>query len=233
MTKLLPACIAEFIGTFALCFFGIASIVLAAKTGVTNAEGSLVSIALAHGLVLAVCVTGCMYISGAQFNPAVSIGLVVAGKQTPLKALIFCIVQLLAAACAAGMVQLLLTPNVANAPGVDLGATIGSLTKSGMDGAVIGIEAILTFLLMFVVLTTTVDDRGHKLGGFPIGLTVTACIVAAGPLTGASMNPARSFGPAICGNHWMMFHAYVAGPLLGACLAGLVYRLFWDQKKSS
>ncbi|MGQ0628778.1 MAG: aquaporin [Phycisphaerales bacterium] len=233
MSKLLPACVAEFIGTFILCFFGIASIVLTAKSGLTGGEGSLVTVALAHGIALAVCVSGCMYISGGQFNPAVSLGLVIAGKQSIGKALLFSTVQLIAAACGAGMVQLLLTPTIANASGVDLGATIGSLTRNGMDGPVIGVEGVLTFLLMFVILTTTVDDRGHKLGGFPIGLTVAACILAAGPLTGASMNPARSFGPAICGNHWGMFYAYVVGPVLGAALAALVYRLFWQRPQQA
>lgn len=228
MKSLVPGCVAEFLGTFALTFFGCASIMLTAPAA--GSAGSLATVALAHALILFVFVAGCMYISGAQFNPAVSIGAVVAGKQGAGQAAAFIVCQLLAAACAVGMLRLLLPGDVANSAEAMHGATIGSMTKAGMMWQVVGVEAILTFALMFVVLTTTVDERGHKLGGLPIGLTVGACILAAGPLTGASMNPARSFGPAVCGNHWMMFPAYVIGPVAGAVLAALVYRAFWAKK---
>jgi aquaporin Z len=229
------ACVAEFLGTFALTFFGCMSIVLTANSVlVPGGAGSLVTVALAHSFILFVFIASCMYVSGAQFNPAVSIGLVVAGKQSPVQAAVFIVVQLIAAASAAGMLRLLLTDAVANNPDIktNLGATLGSLSKPEWIGALIAIEAMLTFALMFVILASTVDDRGHKLGGLPIALTVGACILAAGPLTGASMNPARSFGPAVCGRHWDVFHAYLIGPIAGACLAALVYRLFWTVRKA-
>lgn len=230
MNKLVSGCVAEFLGTFALVFFGAGAIILTGPA--LGGAGSLVTIALAHGLALFVFIAGCGYISGGQFNPAVAVGLVVAGKQSPTRAGIFIVSQLLGAACAAGMLQSLLGTHIANAPGVDLGATIGAFTKAGFTGQVIGIEAVLTFALVFVVLTTAVDERGskHGFGALAIGMTVTMCILAAGPITGASMNPARTFGPAICGNHWNMFVAYVAGPLIGAVLAGVIYRLFWEPR---
>jgi aquaporin TIP len=231
--SMVAQCVSEFLGTFALIFFGVLSIILTAKTPLAEAApGGLVTVAFAHVMILGVFIASCMYISGAQFNPAVSIALVVAGKQSPGKAGAFIVTQLLAAACAAGMVQLILTPAVANNPalGTNLGATIGSLTKPQTAMALVGLEAILTFTLMFVILGSTVDQRGHKLGGLPIALTVGACIFAAGPLTGASMNPARTFGPAICGSHWDLHWAYWVGPVVGATLAALVYRTFWHSR---
>lgn len=232
MNKLTAGCVAEFLGTFMLTFFGVGSIILAA--GVLDGKpiapsAGLVTVALAHALILSVMVSACMYVSGAQFNPAVSIALTVIGKQPLPKTAVFIVAQLLGSASAAGLWQVFLTPAVANGPGPMLGATIGSLTLSGNTVAVIGIEAILTFALMFVILASTVDERGHKLGGFNIGLTVAACIVAAGPLTGASMNPARSFGPAICGGHWTMFGAYLIGPIAGAIIAAITYKIVWPS----
>ncbi len=237
MPKLFPPCVAEFLGTFMLVFFGCGSIII--STGVIGGHpvapppiSGLVTIALAHGLILSIMVTACMYISGAQFNPAVSIGLVVCGKQPIAKAVLFIAVQLAAAACAAGLLQVLLTPEVANGEGPRLGATIGMLTTEGQEFAVLGIEAVLTFALMWSILAGTVDGRAHKLGGFTIGLTVAACILAAGPLTGASMNPARTFGPAVCGDHWDMHWVYWAGPVLGAGVAALLYKLFWTEEQA-
>ncbi len=226
MKKLFPGCVAEFLGTFALTFFGAGAIIMTAKE--FNGAGSLVTVAMAHALILFVFITGCAYVSGAQFNPAVSIGLIVAGKQSPGRAAAFIVAQLLGASCAAGMLQALLTPEIANGQAA-LGATIGELTKTGLVAPVIGLEAIATFALMFVILTTAVDTRAGPLGPLAIGMTVGACILAIGPATGASMNPARTFGPAICGNRWVMFHAYLIGPIIGACAAAAVYRAVWTR----
>lgn len=229
MRTLVRECLSEFIGTFALVFFGAASILLtsAAVTGAPSGAG-LLTVALAHGLVLSIMVTACMGVSGAQFNPAVSIGLVIAGVQSPSRAARFVLAQCLAAACAAGMLVLLLGAERANseASGTNLGATIGHLTRQGETLGVFGLEALATMALMVAILMGTVDARAHKLGGFTIGLTVAAMILAVGPLTGASMNPARTLGPALYG-HWDMFWAYVVAPTIGACLVGAAYRWVW------
>jgi MIP family channel proteins len=225
MNKLAQGSIVEFLGTFALVFVGAGSIIVAAGEG-----GGLVSIALAHGLILSIAITCGMYVSGGQFNPAVAIGLVVAGKQSGRNAGVFIVAQLVGAACGAGMLQVLLTPAVANAPAVSLGATIGSLTKAGDVTSVLGFEAIMTFALMMAVLAGTVDDRAHRTGGFTIGLTLAACIFVGGPLTGASLNPARTFGPAVCGGHWDMHWVYWVGPILGAVVAAGVYKAVWQAR---
>lgn len=223
MKPLVPAVAAEFIGTFALCFFGIGAVF---STG-----GNMLGVALAHGLVLCVLVAGCMYISGAQFNPAVSIGLVVAGKQTLSLAGVFAAVQIVAAVVATWLVCSLVGWETPLVKGAAHGATRGDFTElPSMAWRVIGLEAVCTGTLMLVILASVVDDRAHKIAGLPIGLTVMLCILAAGRFTGASLNPARTLGPAICGKHWEMWYAYMIGPIIGACIAAAVYRLFWANR---
>ena len=237
MSKLAKGCVAEFIGTFALCFFGCGSIVMTHDAA--GGAGSLITVALAHGLVLAVFISGTMYISGGQLNPAVAFGVAVAGKQPWSQAVTFMITQCIAGACGVGMMVFLLGQSPALQSAMEAtnhGATLGSLSIGdagrGIDPSVVGVfglELLMTFALVFVVLTTAVDERAHRLGGFCIGLTVAICIVAFGPLTGASMNPARSFGPAVYG-HWQMHWVYWAAPLAGGALAAGVYRLVWANE---
>ena len=225
MKPLAPAVVAEFIGTFALCFFGIGAIANAQQVG-------LIGIALSHGLALSVFICACMYISGAQFNPAVSIALIVAGKQSPARAGVFMVAQVVGAVAGTWAIASL----VSNSNGVkalaSAGATSGLYTDMGLVGRVLGLEALCAFALMTSVLGATVDDRAHRLGGFVIGLTVTMCILVAGPYTGASMNAARTLGPAIIGGKWAMWYAYMIGPIVGTCVAALVYRLFWVDRWS-
>jgi glycerol uptake facilitator-like aquaporin len=180
VARLAPGFVAEFIGTFAFVFFGAGSIIMASDQ---FGAGNLVSIALAHGIALAVFVSASMHISGGQLNPAVSIGLVVAGKQSPFQAGVYIIAQLLAAASAAGMLVMLLGADVANSAdvGTNVGATIGSLTNDGNTMGVFGFEFLLTFALMYVILAAVVDERAHKMGGLCVGGVVAACIFAAGP----------------------------------------------------
>ena len=226
MNKIGLGCVAEFVGTFALVFFGAGSIIL---TYMSTGSANLVTIAAAHGFALIVFVTAAQYISGGQFNPAVSLAVFLAGKQSAKQAAAFTLAQLFAAACAAGMLVLLLGKRFADNDAVMLGATIGSLTKAGDTWAVFGLEAFMTFALVFVVLACLVDDRAQKLGGFPVGLVVMMCIFFAGPLTGASMNPARSFGPALYG-HWSMFGVYVLAHIVGASAAALFWRIVYSQQ---
>lgn len=117
-----------------------------------------------------------------------------------------------------------------------LGATLGtpaSQAELGAKGTAL-LEAVLTFLLGMTIFGTAVDRRAAKnVFGFAIGLTLAFDILAAGPLTGASMNPARSFGPALVGGYWALHHAYWLGPILGALVAGIFYEAFLlpeDQK---
>lgn len=229
--------LAEAIGTFFLCFAGIAAM-LSTQAPLNSGVG-LIGIALAHGLALSVAVNAFGGISGAHFNPAVTIGMLVTGRIKLDGALQYILAQLAGATVAAWACQSLF-PAVAveaaqlgiplpapdNMPGVE-GAwlTVGSLCVC---------EFILSFLLMTAIFGTAVDSRGAavKIGGFGIGLTVVFDILACGPITGASMNPARSLGPALVykltggeagANAFNLHWCYWAAPTAGAVVAALVY----------
>jgi MIP family channel proteins len=223
----IKASLAEFVGTFALMFAGGGAIIV---TGGDN----LVAIAFAHGLILAVMVSATMHISGGQINPAVSIALGLVGKQPWSKAGVFIVAQVLGAVVAALLLKTLLSGayEVGN-----LGATLGEFSRAGGENyapaKVLGLEAIATFFLMFVIMGTAVDQRGigktAAIGGLGIGLTLTAAILCIGPATGASLNPARSFGPALVAGAWTMHWAYWVGPIVGAALAAFAYKLVLEK----
>ena len=179
--------VAEFIGTFALVFIGGGAI--AAAQGV---ESGLIIAALAHGIILAVMVSATMRISG-HLNPAVTLGFLAARRIEPVMAGLYLVAQLLGAMAAAYALKGLLPPNIATA--IRLGGQSVSLDINATQA--IGLEAIATFFLVFVIFGTAVDPKAPKIAGLAIGSTIAADILAIGPLTGGSMNPARSFGPAV------------------------------------
>jgi len=207
--------VAEAIGTFALIFVGVLSI---SASGIVGATGvaTLASIGLAHGLTIAVMVAALGAISGGHFNPAVTVGFVVTGRMRAGTGLIYWVAQI-AGASAAGLLLAALfgaDPVATGTP--DLGARVGF-------GAGVVVEAVATFLLVLVVFGTAVDRRAPA-GVYPlaIGLTLALAIMAVGPLTGGSLNPARTFGPALASGHWQNHLVYWIGPLIGGALAGLV-----------
>jgi MIP family channel proteins len=211
--------LAEFLGTFFLCFAGIAAI-LSATPAVGSGAG-IVGIALAHGLALSIAVNAFGGISGAHFNPAVSVGFFVTGRLPLLSLGPYIGAQLLGAVTAAVICRLIFPAEAVVQ--AQLGLPLPAVWATPM--AVIIGEIVMTFLLMTAIFGTAVDPRGQavKIGGFGVGLTVAFDILAGGAVTGASMNPARSFGPAlIVGNfswHWL----YWVAPIIGACLAAILY----------
>ncbi|MEM1183643.1 MAG: aquaporin [Planctomycetota bacterium] len=235
MKDLVRACVAEFIGTFALVLFGCGSIVLTAPdVPGAAAPGSLVSVAIAFATVLIVFVAACLRTSGAQFNPAVSLTLLMLGMQGLVKTALFIVVQLVAAASAVGAIVFVLGGDEGHAAAIDAtrhGASLGSLSLGERANplSVLVIEALLTFALMFAILTVVVGEKDRLKAGAAVGTVVAACVVAFGPVTGASMNPARSFGPALYG-HWEMHWVYWVGPIGGAALAGVVWRVVFEVK---
>lgn len=205
---------AEFIGIFALVFVGGASIMSAT---LSNLNPLLIA-AIAHGLILALMVTATMRISG-HLNPAVTIGFLVTRRIEPMMAVVYIIAQLLGAMVAAYALKAVFPERIA------IATRLGGQVISGDIGMGLAIlcEAIATFFLVFVVFGTAVDPRAPKVGGFAIGLTVTADILAIGTRTGASMNPARSFGPAVVSQVFEGQVVYWVGPILGAIAAALLY----------
>jgi aquaporin Z len=203
----------EALGTFFLCFAGIAAIV--------NAQNDLLGVALAHGLALAVAVSIFAGISGAHVNPAVTIGFLAGGRIKLPLAVLYIVSQLAGATLAAVACKWMFPAEaVATANlGIPLPAPWVSLP------VLLVTEGILTFLLMTAIYGTAVDERAKrmKIGGFAIGLTVTFDILAGGPVTGASMNPARSFGPALVQNFFELHWCYWAAPIAGAVVAALLF----------
>jgi MIP family channel proteins len=220
MNQTLRASIAECIGTFTLTFIG-AGAIITNGTDAGGGKGGLVAIALAHGLALSMAVFATGHISGGHINPAVTCAMLATKRITAVAAAAYIIAQLLGATVAALALKELFP--AAMDPAAKLGATLGSLGE-GKALQVIVIEAILTFLLVTTIFGVAVDPRGPKnVYGFAIGLTICFDILAAGPLTGASMNPARSFGPALVGGYWDVHQAYWFGPILGGAVAALIY----------
>lgn len=214
--------VAEFVGTFALVFIGGGAIMAADL--VKNPAG-ITQIALAHGLILALMVTATMRVSG-HLNPAVTLGFVVTRRIEPVMAFVYIIAQVLAAVIAAYALRGLFPAAVVASS--RLGGQSISLDVSTMQAIVL--EFIATFFLVFVVFGTAVDPKAPKVGGFAIGLTVAADILAIGPLTGASMNPARSFGPAVASGIYEAQLLYLLAPIVGGLVSGLLYEYLFMRR---
>jgi MIP family channel proteins len=212
------SCVAEAIGTFGLCFIGAGAIILDTKT---NGAVGLIGIALAHGLILSVMISAMGHVSGGHFNPAVTVGFMVTKKQDVRTGISYIISQLIGGTVAGLLLRAIYAAEVWQKAGLG--------TPKLADGVSFGtgilIEIILTFFLVTAIWGTAVDDRKPNIGGFGIGLTIAANILMGGPLTGASMNPARTFGPALAGggfdgiNHLV----YWIGPITGAVIAAMIY----------
>jgi aquaporin TIP len=207
---------AEFVGTFTLLFAGISSIAVG---------GNLTTVALAHGLAIAVMVSAVGHISGGHFNPAVTFAFLITRRMAPVLALVYWVTQFVAAVAAVLLVKAIFPDEITDrtrlgAPGV--AKVIGS-------GSAFAMELVLTFFLVFVVFATAADPRGtfKSIAGLAIGLTITMDVLAGGPLTGAAMNPARAFGPQLIQNAWSDAWVWYAGPLAGAALAALAYEYLY------
>lgn len=203
------ALLVEFIGTAALIFVGAGSVAL----GV----GGLLGAAFAHGLIVAGIAYAYGPISGAHINPAVSFGLALSGAMKWADAAAYWVAQALGGIAGAALLVFVLGGSDSG-----LGATVPAEGVSVVQA--ITLEAILTFLLVNAVLHTAVKDPDNRLAGLAIGLTLVAAILMGGPLTGASLNPARTLGPAIFSGTLDLLWIYLAGTGIGAALAGLLYR---------
>lgn len=214
-----PALIAELVGTFALVFIG-------AGAGALGA-GGLVGVALAHGLVLVGFAYAYGHISGTHLNPAVTVGVWLAGKMDAGRAVSYIVFQAIGGVLGAMTLRMALS-------GTETGleqtlpiasfAAAGGATISVSTPMAIVIEAILTFFLVNCVLNAAVSGKAGNLAGLAIGMTLTFCILMGGPLTGASLNPARSLGPSVALGDFSTLWIYIVGPVLGAVVAALLYR---------
>jgi MIP family channel proteins len=217
--------IAEFIGAFTLIFIGAGAII---------AGGNLLVVAFAHGLAIGVMASAFARISGGHFNPAVTLGALVGRQITARLAAVYWAAQLLGALAAALALFVIFPSSIWQSShlGTPALGSVPSLTWNVSVATGILVEAILTFFLVTVVYGTGIDPKGtfNAVGGFAIGLTISIDILMGGPLTGAAMNPARWFGPAVVSQFFDNWYVYWIGPFIGAIVAGLLYsRAFLDK----
>ncbi|PWZ09489.1 Aquaporin TIP4-2 [Zea mays] len=222
------AVLAELVLTFLFVFTGVSASMAAGaggKPGEAMPMATLAAVAIAHALAAGVLVTAGFHVSGGHLNPAVTVGILVRGHITKLRALLYVAAQLLASSLACILLRYLSGGMVT--PVHALGAGI-----SPMQGLVM--EVILTFSLLFVTYAMILDPRSQvrTIGPLLTGLIVGANSLAGGNFTGASMNPARSFGPAMATGVWTNHWVYWIGPLLGGSLAGFVYESLFMVNKT-
>ena len=208
---LFKKCLAEAIGTFTLVFAGCGSVMVAERFPGTVPPSV---IPVVFGLAVAVMIYAVGHISGAHFNPAVTLAFAV-GRHFPLKQLPFYwLAQFTGAVAASGLLVLLLPP----------GGTYGTTFSSVHPPQALAWEGVLTFFLMFVIMAVATDTRAEgTMAGVAIGGTVMLAAFVGGPVTGASMNPARSFAPALMQGQMGEMWIYILGPILGAVTAALLY----------
>ncbi len=222
--------IAEAIGTFTLVFFGVGSAVLAGGgIGVDNPI-AITGISLAFGISVVAMAYSIGQVSGAHLNPAVSIGALVAGRILPGEFFGYAVFQTLGAVVAAGVIYLMATNTVG---GYDIAAS--GLGQNGWGEGYGGeffmisaflFEVIATAIFLIVILGVTADKGAPLLAGLVIGLTLTMIHLVGITVTGTSVNPARSIGPALFvgGTAISQLWLFIVAPLIGGALGGLIHR---------
>lgn len=208
---------AEFIGTFALVFCGTGAIIVNQQS---NGSLGLVGISLAFGIIVSAIIYVFGNISGAHINPSVTIALIIGKVISKKDASFYIIAQILGAILASILLKYMFPENLT------LGATIpsGSLLQSFI------IEAVLTFFLMLTILGITSKEENSSVVGLMIGLVVTGIILFAGPISGGSFNPARSFAPALLSGNLTSLWIYIAAPTLGTILAVSIWKFFKETE---
>lgn len=231
---LMKRAIAELVGTYALVFFGTMSVVTTIVFfGGVESAGILV-IGLAFGIAVVAMIYAFGHISGTHINPAVSISLWATGRFPTKDMVTYVVAQLIGATLASITIIAILGQRAVDA---GLGGTAPGDDVSYIQAIVV--EAVTTFFLVLAVWGCAVDKRAPAgFAGLAIGLVVAGDIIVTGPIAGASMNPARTFGPLFTetlwgGTYdWSQFPIYIIGPLVGGVLAAVVYDYISDVKKA-
>jgi len=210
---------AELIGTFVVVLVSAAT-----------ARLSPLASALAYGLVFGALVAALGRISGGHFNPAVTIGYWVTHRFNTFDTLTYGVAQLAGAAGAAYLLRLVLPEAVSQATLLGTPSLATGLTR----GPAMLIEGLMTFFLVLTLFATAVDRPGARywLAGLAAAVVITLAVLAGGPFTGGSMNPARAFGPALASRHWTYQAVYWIGPLAGGVAAASLYDLLFHRARA-
>ena len=224
--KILRLSMAEFIGTFVLVFAGCGACGAMAINELNHLIICHLIVSIAFGLAVMCMIYAIGHISGAHLNPAVTLSFMV-NRNFPLKLVFpYILAQCLGAISASFVLFFTFKPVFLSQPS-GLSSEIG-LTQplNGSIFAALVWESLLTFILMFVITATATDSRAvGQMAGLAIGGTVCLLALFGGPISGASLNPARSLGPALVLGQWKHFYIYIIGPILGAIAGGFVYHL--------
>ena len=215
------ALFAEFLGTFALIFIGAGAVV-------ALDPNNFAAIALAHGFVIMAFAYAFGNESGSYVNPALSVAVALSGERSWGDAVPVIIAQL-AGGVVGGLA--LLAVYGANAP-QHLGATLINTDKTSVFGGLL-LEGIGTFFLAVIVLNTAVRKTAGAFAPFAIGMTVAFCIMSFGAVTGASINPARTLGPAVASGQYAHIFGYFAAQIIGAGAAALIFRFVWNRQSEA
>lgn len=205
--------LAEGIGTFCLVFAGTGAVIVDQASG---GKIGVLGIALVFGLVVVAMIYAIGRVSGAHMNPAVTLAFWAEGKHPTREVLPYAAAQLAGASAASALLRVLFP----------LSQSLGATMPAGSDLQSFALELVMTFILMFTIMGVATDDRAEgAMAGIAVGGVIALDAAFGGPVSGASMNPARSFGPALVtwrfAHHWL----YWAGPVLGALLGARAYRL--------
>jgi aquaporin NIP len=212
--------LAELIGTYALVTAGCGAIIVNSQTDALTHVG----VALTFGLIITVMIAAAGHISGAHFNPSVTVAFALI-RRLPWRVVPVYILAQLSGAVLGALTLKALFGNVAS-----LGATL----PQGTDLQSLGLEILLTAVLIFVITAVATDAQAAgQLAALAIGATVALDALWGGPISGASMNPARSFGPALVSGAWQSHWVYWVGPLVGAALGACVYQIIREPISKS
>lgn len=227
----LRAGVAELIGTFVLTLAGISVVVAATvERPIAGSPLDSLAVALAFGLALVALVSALGHVSGAHLNPAVTLALAISGKFGWRYVPAYLAAQL-AGACAAAAVVRATYGGVA-----DTEAALGAPGPAHGAGLwqVLAMETVITFVLMFVIVSVATDERVAPAAVGPaVGFALVAAVLIGGPVSGGAVNPARALGPMIVAAHFPAWAAYIVGPVLGATLAALLYSRFLAKADAS
>jgi MIP family channel proteins len=219
------AVLAEFLGTMFFVFLGTGAVVATLAMG---GDAALVAIAIAHGLGILIAVAWTANLSGGHINPVVTLAMIVTRNIKPALGVAYIVAQFAGAAVASLLLMLVTGDEFeGDGPGALGGHTIANEIKA-IEG--LGLEIICTAFLVVVIYNTAVSKKGWGINApIAIGLAVMLIHFVAVPFTGASVNPARSFGPALVGNEWGDFWVYLVGPAVGALLVAFFWEYFWKS----